>query len=792
MEPFEEEHLPTSRRGEPRRAELEAPLERGAARGAKPPSFAASAAAPSRSKRARRYTPEEKRALVAEYAAASAQGESMVDFCARRGVSTPSLCTWRKRLHLEGDAGLASRPNPRNAAGPRRGPQSYTPEQRRSAVEAFLGAGQTITDFARVVGVSREVLSRWIKHYREAGPKALERGVSRARRARSPGPDATSTAGIGRRLAQPVRDLITRTRRRFPVFGLKKVRQFLLRFYAVKVSTGGIKSTLEAAGLPSTAAIGRKRHRAPPAVRRFERAAPMELWQTDITSFLFGRHRERAYLTVFLDDASRYVVSFALHLQQKSELVLEALKDGMARFGKPKEILSDQGRQYFSWRGKSEFQKLLHREGIKHVVARSHHPQTVGKCERLWETIQVEFLERIVLQDLADARRRLAHYFAHYNFFRPHQGIDGLVPADRFFEVQDALRQALEAQLEKNALALALNEAPPPPVFLFGQIGDEQVVMHGERGKVVIQTARGEAREILAEQLELRGGLEQDAVAAAPARTDDGEGMAPIDSKARAAQVAIAAEHARGQAASSGRDERDGHDVDRASDRGSGSAEVEHAGRDVERGDRDRGDGGRAGGSDCPAHADEPQAPPRGGAEDAAAGAGALGGGESGGAAAGASSGERALAGVAREDAAERGGGAARALAAAGVATEPAGGRGDGGRALEAAAAAREGRTLDGLGRGSGGRGSQAPEEGSGGTAAQAQARGGCDRALAGISGAADASARAGRSARDAGEVEGGGDGRGGEAEHPGACEETLRDAQTDCAGQHDSESGAG
>jgi len=46
----------------------------------------------------------------------------------------------------------------------------------------------------------------------------------------------------------------------------------------------------------------------------------------------------------------------------------------MEKFGRPEEVLSDQGRQYFSWRGRSEFQRRLEREGVKHVVSRSHHP----------------------------------------------------------------------------------------------------------------------------------------------------------------------------------------------------------------------------------------------------------------------------------------------------------------------------------------------------------------------------------------------------------------------------------
>jgi len=423
MEPEGHDHPTPASRGELRRAKPEAELERGGARGAKPPSGSWSGAArPVRGDVSRRYSVAEKKALAAAYAVAAAAGETMAAFAARHGVSTASLCQWRKRLRAQGEDGLAPTPNRRNAAGPHRGAFSYTPEQRRAAVEAFDAAGQTIEDFARLWGVSRATLAKWVQTYRHGGPKALEavrRGRPSGARSKShrddagtePSSDARNAPSVARRLAAPLRDLIARTRDRFAHFGLRKIRDYLHRFHGVKVSTGGVKSALVAEGRVAAQPREKKRRRAPPAVRSFERAKPMQLWQTDITSFVLGPHKERAYLTVFLDDMSRYVVSYALHLTQKAELVIEALKDGIARYGKPREVLSDQGRQYFSWRGQIEFQRLLKREGVQHVVARSHHPQTVGKCERLWATIQVEFLSRVALLDLNDARVRLRHYF---------------------------------------------------------------------------------------------------------------------------------------------------------------------------------------------------------------------------------------------------------------------------------------------------------------------------------------------------------------------------------------------
>jgi transposase InsO family protein len=65
----------------------------------------------------------------------------------------------------------------------------------------------------------------------------------------------------------------------------------------------------------------------------------------------------------------------------------------------PREILTDQGRQYTAWRGVTGFEEELHRQGIRHVKSRPHHPQTCGKIERFWKTMWEEFLSRTVFAD---------------------------------------------------------------------------------------------------------------------------------------------------------------------------------------------------------------------------------------------------------------------------------------------------------------------------------------------------------------------------------------------------------
>jgi len=384
-------------------------------------------------------------------------------------------------------------PTARARRGPPRGQaqRRYTPQERRAAIEAYVKSGLTYEGFGRIWGISRHTIYVWMKIYREQGPKGLDHPCGTGRPGRKP-------------LVPALREEIVQVQRRYPDFGLRKVRDFLARFRGLRVSTSGVRSAIVAAGLPR-APLPKKRRRRYEVPRRFERSKAGELWQSDITSMVLARPGKRVRLVVFMDDFSRYVVSWSLQFQMRAAVVGETLLEGCSRFGKPEEVLTDQGPEYFAWRGKCAFQKLLIREGIDPVVAATHHPQTLGKCERLWKTLKEQLWDRTRPRDIVEARERLAHFFRHYNHFRPHSGIGGLVPADRFFGAETAARQAIEAAMAKNELALALGERPRTSVFLFGQVGGEQVSLHGERGRLVVQTREG-AREMDFEDL----GIEQE------------------------------------------------------------------------------------------------------------------------------------------------------------------------------------------------------------------------------------------------------------------------------------------
>jgi transposase InsO family protein len=420
----------------------------------------------------RRYSPEHKQQMME--ALATWQG-TVEAFAKAQGVPYATLYQWKR--------GTKANPGGKRAKGPR----TFTSEQRKQAVEAFAKSGQSLKAFGKAWGVNEQVLGRWAKAYRDLGPKALGGKKVGRKPGRKP-------------IAPALREGIMAVKAQFPDFGLRKVQGFLARFKGLKPSHPVIRRVVEEENLPQGRSAPAK-WKKKPIIRRFERSLPGELWQTDITSFHLPRHSQRVYLVAFMDDHSRYIVSWKLGMKQTADFVQEALLEGIQRFGTPKELLSDQGRQYHTWRGKSSFGQLLDRHGIRHVLSRPHHPQTVGKCERFWKTVGEEFWARVKPLELHDAQIRLAHFINHYNHFRPHQGLDNATPADRFFGAESQVRQALETAWAQNQLALAVDEPTRSPVFLVGQFGEQSVSLHGERGRLVLQTSEGVRQELLAQDL---------------------------------------------------------------------------------------------------------------------------------------------------------------------------------------------------------------------------------------------------------------------------------------------------
>lgn len=95
------------------------------------------------------------------------------------------------------------------------------------------------------------------------------------------------------------------------------------------------------------------------------------------------------------------------------------------------EILSDNGAEFAS-RDNPEhpFEAMLLELGIKHRYTRPYRPQTNGKVERFWRTLDDDVIDGATFDNIDHFANELFEYLVYYNNFRPHQAIGGKTPKD--------------------------------------------------------------------------------------------------------------------------------------------------------------------------------------------------------------------------------------------------------------------------------------------------------------------------------------------------------------------------
>ncbi|MBN2194571.1 MAG: DDE-type integrase/transposase/recombinase [Polyangiaceae bacterium] len=390
------------------------------------------------------------------------------------------------------DAGVGARrpalPSPRGGAAHKgrrlvkpqeKDDRFFSPEERLMILDLWRRSGLPAGDFAPLVGASTYTLYRWQRKFEAHGPAGLM--------------DQARGGPKGSRVPEVTKRAILMLKESNPDMGCQTISDMLVRGPALPASPGAVARVLKEAGYVFEEV---RTHPHPDKPREFERARPNQLWQTDLFTFVLKRQNRRVYLVVYLDDHARFIVSYGLWATQSSALVLEALRAGIASYGAPAEVLTDNGSQYVTWRGKSAFTKECEKLGIKQIVATPRRPQTLGKVERFWGSLWRECLESAIFIDLADAQMRIGLYIDHYNFRRPHQGIGGLVPADRYFQAAPEVLRTLKERVAANAAEIARHGMPKEPFYLTGKVGGTPFSVHAEGERVILTRRDGTRQEV--------------------------------------------------------------------------------------------------------------------------------------------------------------------------------------------------------------------------------------------------------------------------------------------------------
>jgi transposase InsO family protein len=149
-----------------------------------------------------------------------------------------------------------------------------------------------------------------------------------------------------------------------------------------------------------------------------------------------GMDKQKIYLVGLVDDYSRLCwVEVVTSLKSLDIMfaTMSMLVHFKGRYGiEFKEMLSDNGSEFAS-RNNIEghpFEKMLNFYEIKHRYTKPYKPQTNGKIERFWKTIEEELLSGEEFDNLEDLKHHILGYVIYYNEHRKHGGIGRQIPMD--------------------------------------------------------------------------------------------------------------------------------------------------------------------------------------------------------------------------------------------------------------------------------------------------------------------------------------------------------------------------
>jgi transposase InsO family protein len=97
-----------------------------------------------------------------------------------------------------------------------------------------------------------------------------------------------------------------------------------------------------------------------------------------------------------------------------------------------KEILSDNGSEFGTKVSKNKqnhpFERLLQELEIKHRYIKPYRPQTNGKIERFWRTIEDDLIRGTYFESKEQLKEEILQYIYYYNEERSHQSLNGIAP----------------------------------------------------------------------------------------------------------------------------------------------------------------------------------------------------------------------------------------------------------------------------------------------------------------------------------------------------------------------------
>jgi transposase InsO family protein len=248
-----------------------------------------------------------------------------------------------------------------------------------------------------------------------------------------------------------VEAMVLEMRRSHPYWGARRIAFELVRKGVERApSESAVYRCLVRAAVIDPVSRQRRRE----TWKRWERGAPMELWQLDVVHGFVLADGSSAKALTGVDDHSRYCVSARLMASERTQAVCDGFSSALKTYGVPAQVLTDNGKVFTGRFAHPPvevlFDRICRENGVDHLLTAPRSPTTTGKIERFHKTLRVEFDTRQVFRNLKTAQEALDEWVSYYNTQRPHQSLADATPESRFHASGDQPQHRLTPRAERN------------------------------------------------------------------------------------------------------------------------------------------------------------------------------------------------------------------------------------------------------------------------------------------------------------------------------------------------------
>jgi transposase InsO family protein len=293
-------------------------------------------------------------------------------------------------------------------------------DKARYLVEAHVREGRSVSELAAAHGVHRSWIYKLLARYREGGLEALRARSRRPRSCKHQTPPY---------LVHAIKKLRAELEAQGHDAGAETIAYHLAQIHKDVPAVSTIWRILRREGL----VIGQRQKRPHASLIRFEAQLPNECWQADVTAWQLASGEVVEILNL-IDDHSRLMLGSDAYGRVKAADVVQSFRKAAELHGAPESFLSDNGAVFVgSYRkGKVLLEYGLERLGVIFKNSRPYHPQTLGKVERLHQTLKRYLAKQVPAQTLSELESQLDGFRHYYNNVRPHRALGRCTPLQAY------------------------------------------------------------------------------------------------------------------------------------------------------------------------------------------------------------------------------------------------------------------------------------------------------------------------------------------------------------------------